>query len=436
MDPSSPLADVLRRNAWMAGGDVIWRLAGGAYEVLLGGGLTGVDGEESAIVRAQRGSERYFQRPDAEHVRVDSTRTSLSGGKFSVRARRISGTHWLWNFFLDFESPEVTFNDLGRLGSADGIMTNQSLTYRETQPGERLRSYSFTVGQNTEWNFNGDKQHTRLNASTEVTLSNFWTARASGNFSFRAQNQRLTRGGPSMEAPQDWSASLSLRSNASAQTRWNAGASYGRDEVGGWSGSVNASVALIPAPRWQISFGPSFDRRVDSRQFVTSLSGGSPATYGGRYVFAFTDRTELALETRLNFTLQPDLNLELYAQPFAASGRFYDFGELAEAGGLELRTYGTQGTMVDLLADGSREVTDGADAFVIPNRDFNVRSFRSTLVLSWEWRPGSTLFLVWQQARQRALTEGTRSGVGDLFGSLGTAGDNFFAVKMSYWLGF
>ena len=436
MDGSSPLAETLRRNAWMAGGDVTWRLAGGVYEVLLGGGLTGVDGEEAAIVRAQRGSERYFQRPDADHVRVDSTRTSLSGGKFSVRARKISGAHWLWNFFLDFESPEVTFNDIGRLGSADGIMTNQSLTYRETEPGELVRSYSFTVGQNTEWNFSGDKQHTRLNASTQVTLNNFWTARASGNFSFRAQNQRLTRGGPSMQAPQDWSSSLSLQSSPSAQTRWNVGASYGRDEVGGWSGNVNASVSMIPAPRWQISFGPSFDRRVDSRQFVTSLGGGSPSTYGGRYVFAFTDRTELALETRLNFTLQPDLNLELYAQPFAASGRFYDFGELAEAGGLDLRTYGTQGTTVSVLSDGSREIADGTDTFVIPNRDFNLRSFRSTLVLSWEWRPGSTLFLVWQQARERALDRGTRSGVGDLFGSLGTAGDNFFAVKMSYWLGF
>ena len=430
-----PLAAELRRNAWMTGGDLLWRLAGGTYEVVVSGGLTGISGTRAAMVRAQRGSERYLQRPDADHVRVDSLRTSLSGGKATLQARKISGAHWLWDVFLDFESPEVTFNDIGRLGSGDGIMTRQSLTYRETEPGAILRGYRFSANHNTEWNFGGDKQHTRLSGNAEVTLDNFWTARASGNFSLRAQNQRLTRGGPSMEAPQDWGFSVSLGSNPSAQTRWRAGASYGADELGGWSGNINAEISLVPAPRWQLSLVPSFDRQVDSRQYVAVRSGGSGATYGGRYIFAFTDRNELAVETRLNFTLQPDLNLELYAQPFAASGRYFDHGELARARDLPLRRYGTDGTSVVRHADGGLEIHDGENVFSIPNRDFNVRSFRSTAVLSWEWRPGSTLYLVWQQARLRELDEGIGAGVGDLIGSVGEGGDNVFAVKVSYWIG-
>ena len=72
---------------------------------------------------------------------------------------------------------------------------------------------------------------------------------------------------------------------------------------------------------------------------------------------------------------------------------------------------------------------------MIPNRDFNVRSFRSTMVLRWEWRPGSTLFLVWQQARHRRLDVGNGARIGDLFGSIATPGDNFFAIKASYWIG-
>ncbi len=430
-----PLAAQLRRNAWMAGGDMLWRLAGGAYEVVVSGGLTGIHGSSEAIVRAQHGTERYLQRPDADHVRVDSLRTSLSGGKATLQASKISGAHWLWDVFVDFESPEVTFNDIGRLGSGDGMMTRQSLTYRETEPGRLFRAYRFSAGHNSEWNFGGDKQHTRLNGNAEVTLDNFWTARGSGNFSFRAQNQRLTRGGPSMEAPQDWGFSLSLGSNPSNQTRWRAGASYGEDELGGWNGNVNAEIALVPAPRWQVSFVPSFERRVDSRQYVGAREGGSPATYGRRYIFAFTDRNELAIETRLNFTLQPDLNLELYAQPFAASGRYFDHGGLARAGGLPLRSYGTEGTSIGRVEDGTLEVRDGPDTFAIPNRDFNIRSFRSTAVLSWEWRPGSTLFLVWQQARSRELDEGIGAGIGDLLGSVGEGGDNVFAVKVSYWIG-
>jgi hypothetical protein len=419
----------------MAGTDVLWRLADGAYEVSVSGGVTGIAGEEAAIVRAQRSSERYLQRPDADYVEVDSSRTSLSGAKATFSARRISGAHWLWDTFVDFESPEVTFNDIGRLGSGDGIMTRQAVTYRETQPG-RFRSYSITPSHTTEWNFGGGKQHTRLSASAELTLNNYWALRGSMNYSFRAQNQRLTRGGPSMQAPQDWSVSTSLRSSGSAQTRWSVGGSLGGDELGGWSRGVNAEIAMVPAPRWQVSFRPSIDRRRDSRQYVATRSGGSAATYGGRYIFAFTDRTELVLETRLGFTLQPDLNLELYAQPFAASGHYFGFGELAIARALDLRTYGTQGTTIARLPDGTLEVTDGASTFTFPNQDFNVRSFRSTLVLSWEWRPGSTLFLVWQQSRAREQDGGNRAGFDDLVGSVATEGDNSFVVKVTYWIGF
>jgi Domain of unknown function (DUF5916) len=435
MGTSDPLASLLSRNAWMAGGDALWRIAGGAYEVTLSGGFTGIDGTQAAMVRAQRNSVHYFQRPDADYVRVDSSRTSLSGGKLTLTARRVNGRHWLWNVFMDMESPEVEFNDIGRIGTADGLQTRQSLTYRETTPGQYLRSYSFALNHTSEWNFGGDRENTQLSASTNVTLNNFWGARASVNYSPRTQNERLTRGGPSMASPEDWSVSLSLQSNSSAETRWSVGASYGRDEVGGWRRSANASISLIPAPRWQISLSPSYQRQVDSRQYVTTLGGGSAATYGGRYVFAFTDRTTLALETRLNFTLKPDLNLEIYAQPFAASARYFDWGELAQARGLDLRTYGTDGTTIAPQADGRLDVTDGADAFTIANKDFNLRSFRSTAVVSWEWRPGSTLFIVWQQSRARQLDLGTQSNAGDLFGSVTTPGDNFFAIKVSYWLG-
>jgi hypothetical protein len=83
-------------------------------------------------------------------------------------------------------------------------------------------------------------------------------------------------------------------------------------------------------------------------------------------------------------------------------------------------------------------VTDGASAFTINNPDQNNRSFRSNVVLRWEWRPGSLLFLVWQQNRATPFPSGAnvvgdRAGVGDLFSSLSEVGDNIFAVKMTLW---
>jgi hypothetical protein len=79
-------------------------------------------------------------------------------------------------------------------------------------------------------------------------------------------------------------------------------------------------------------------------------------------------------------------------------------------------------------------VTTGASTFTLANRDFNVRSFQSNVVLRWEWRPGSTLFLVWQQNRERFASTGRRVGTGDFLDTFGAEGDNFFAVKVTYWL--
>ena len=65
---------------------------------------------------------------------------------------------------------------------------------------------------------------------------------------------------------------------------------------------------------------------------MTTLDGGGAETFGRRYVFAFIDRSTISSEVRLNYTFKPDLSLEFYGEPFAASGRYYSFGELAAPG--------------------------------------------------------------------------------------------------------
>lgn len=430
-----PLAALLVRNALTVNGNTFLRLGGATHEVSISGGLTHVDGDSEAITRLQRSSSRYFQRPDATHVRLDPTRTQMLGAKATIRAERISGEHWLWNVNADLESPEGEFNDVGRLVSGDGLALRPSLTYRESTPGRWFRSSRLSLNQAYEWNFAYERQQTMLTPSASVTWSNFWTTRASTRFNLPAQNQRLTRGGPSMGTPFGWSSTINLGNSTSAQTRWNVRLEYGQDDDGRRSQSFGGGVSMVPSPRWQVSLSPSFDHEINPRQYVLAEDGGGPETFGGRYVFAFTDRTTLAMEARVNFTLKPDVNLDFYAQPFAASGRFYDFGELEAAGSRFLRTYGADGTTITPSGSGSHTVVDALDTFVIPNRDFNVRSFRSTMVLRWEWRPGSTLYLVWQQDRADGESVGNRIGIDDPFRAVTATGNNFFAIKLSYWLG-
>ncbi len=193
---------------------------------------------------------------------------------------------------------------------------------------------------------------------------------------------------------------------------------------------------MRPGPRWQFSVTPLVERLTEPQQYATTRSGGRDATYGNRYIFAFIDRSTVSMQFRLGLTIRPDVNLDVYAEPFAASGRYYDYGELSAPGSRERLLYGTAGTTVVTLPDGSQVVSDGADTFALRNRDFNTLSFRSNVVLRWEWRAGSTLYVVWQQNRSETETIGDYVNVGDAFRSVTAPGSNTFVIKTSVWLPF
>jgi hypothetical protein len=154
--------------------------------------------------------------------------------------------------------------------------------------------------------------------------------------------------------------------------------------------------------------------------------------FGRRYIFSFVDRSTISSGIRLNYAFKPDVNLEFYGEPFAASGRYYDFGELAAPGSrirLPLARVGGDAESPSIV------LSDGASRLTTRNRDFNVLSFRSNLVLRWEWRPGSTLYMVWQQDREESEIRQARVGLRDVFGSFGATGNNVLAVKTTFWLG-
>ena len=238
-----------------------------------------------------------------------------------------------------------------------------------------------------------------------------------------------------MEVPFSWAIDAVLHNNTSSQTSWSGEVIVGATEDGGLTRQVIGHLGFRPGPRWQLSVDPNFLRQVDTQQYVTTLDGGGAPTYGKRYVFGTIDRSTYSTQFRLNYTFKPDVNLDVYAEPFAASGFYAGLGELAAASTRIRRTYGAAaGTGAVRQADGSVLVTDGGAAFTLANNDFNVHSFRSNVVLRWEYRPGSTLYLVWQQNRRLTEPISQPVGLGDPFRSLTVPGNNYFVVKTSFWL--
>ncbi len=232
----------------------------------------------------------------------------------------------------------------------------------------------------------------------------------------------------------NWQINARFSNNRASKTNWNTRISYSDDELGGWKFSTGGRLSLKPGDQWSLSLNPGYSRSRNPRQYFDEFEGGRIETFETRYVFSFIDRSRLSTQVRLNYAITPDLSLEFYAEPYAASGRRFNHGELLEPRSKHLRIYGTDGTTLSTNPDGSLQVTDSADSFELENRDFNYRSFRSNFVLRWEWRRGSTFFLVWQQDRSSEKEHGNLVKPGALLDSFSADGDNFLAVKFSYWL--
>ncbi len=442
ISPGSPLAALLDRSAYTGGADMNIRWNGGAYDLRTYLGYSYVSGDSLAIAGLQRSSARYWQRPDAKSYHYDPSRTSFGGFGSTVQLNKNGGKHWLGSIGTGKESPGFELNDLGRIGTADGEFAFAFLRYRETQPNRLFRNYGVNVNEYKEWNYDHNLQGSTPELDADATFKNFWGVAFTAFKQERILDERLTRGGPLMGYPSSYATIVALHGNPGLNTRWSARVYYGKDENGGPTNRWSGSLSIRPGPRWQFSAEPNYLRAVDSRQYVATRTNGSAATYGKRYIFSWIDRSTFLTDFRANFTVKPDLTLEVYAEPFAASGRYYRLGELDAPRSFSLRSYGTDGTTITQNADKSYAITDtkvkdssgNPSAFNVPFPDFNVRSFNSNLVVRWEYRPGSTLYVVWQQSRGSRQAQGNLVGLNDLFGGLSATGSNFFAIKASYWI--
>ncbi len=434
MEKGSASANLLARDAITGGADWSIMLDDGVYNVYgrFGGSL--VMGDTAAMQRVQQSSAHYFQRPDAAVVRYDPKRTSLAGYTAGLGVKRRSGEHWTWVAGVGVESPGLELNDVGRISSADDINIDGEITYRETQPSGIFHNYSVTGGTYGALNFDGNSPGTSFALYGNATFENFWSANAYVGYGTPGMSDDLTRGGPLAGVAWNVDANASISSDYSSPNQVSLGGNWGTNGLGAYYYGVWTSIAAAIGDQISLSLSPSYNVSTAPRQYIGTFDGGRSETYGKRYVFGHIDQTTISAQLRASYAVTPNMTLDAYGELFTASGGYDRYGELAAPRTLELRRYGTDGTGITDGPDGDFLVTDGPSTFSFSDPNFRFSSFRSNLVFRWEWRPGSTLYLVWQQDRELFEGKGTRVGPGDLFSPITAGGVNFLVLKLTYWI--
>ncbi|HEU4697629.1 MAG TPA: DUF5916 domain-containing protein [Gemmatimonadales bacterium] len=435
------LAARLRASAYLGGLDFnhSWGDRNWAFDGFVA--VTRLAGSPEAIARAQRSSARYFDRPDATHLAYDPTRTTLGGYASQVAVTKLGGGHWGGNLALSAKSPGYETNDVGFAQSVGrrGIATD--IHYQENRPNRLFRNFILGFLTGNDWNYDGNKTTTYVGNVFNFRLRNFWSVNSSWFYNFAAYDDQLTRGGPLARLPDRRELNFSLSSPDRGGLTVGLNGFVNWNGAGGWGNNLGVRATVQPAPNVRLSVEPSFTRFHNVSQYVDAVDDPlATATFGRRTVFATLDQRELALDTRLDWTFTPKLSLQLYVQPLVSQGRYADFKEFRAPRTFAFDVYGRdRGTIAhDAEARTYAIDPDGAGPaapFTIDDPTFDLRSLRANVVFRWEYRPGSTLFLVWQQSRtdDPGLAD-FRLGR-DLGGIFAGAAHNVLAVKLTYWLG-
>ena len=443
----------LRTSAYVGGFDFGHRFAGNVYNFT--GSIVGsrIAGDTSAIQRAQRSSARYFQRPDVKTSRYDRLATSLSGWDGVIGLGKEVGDVQ-FALSASAKSPGFEVNDAGFQTNADAISYFGFVNRRWTKPNKVFRFYF--IGNNLTYtsNFDGVRKTLQYNLNTNATFLNYWTADAHFTTAARVQSDNLTRGGPLAQAAAFWNVSGGVGTDTRRLFATYEGGSYARNEIGGWNASWFASIDFRPSTATTISIQPSFSVYESKLQYTaTQIDSTATSTYGRRYVFSEVLQHSLDLTTRLNLTFRPNLSLQIYTQPFVATGDYHNLKELARPASLDYIVYGRTGASTLQCYNGKDAViacnksdvsyyvadpdgTGPRPGLQIRNNNFSSRSLNGNAVLRWEYRPGSTMFFVWSSRCASDIVDPTFSANRDVRHLCQGPSDNIFAVKANYWLSF
>jgi hypothetical protein len=430
---SDPALAFLPTQTTTAGVDFARYFANRSWILEASGIASYVTGDRQSIDTLQTNAVHYYQRPDAPHLGVDPNATSLFGHGGSVLFGRSGKDRLQLTDHFHWYSPGLDLNDLGYLRQADLLANQVFLGWSEPKPGAVFREYSVQLSREDQRDFGGLQTRATTGFDGSAQFRNKW--RTTGRFGFeQVVDTRALRGGPALRWHDYFFSGLGAESDPSRR------ASFSLRGEHSWAvgddtrySSVAGELRLRPSNRLSLSAAVFYEQLADNLQYVTTTETGS----GPRYVLARILQDNWSLTLRANLSITPELTLQYYGSPFLGTGRYTAFktgtDTLAKRYEDRFHLYSDGEIAYDPAANRYQVVEAQGASYAFDNPDFSFRQFRSNLVARWEYKPGSTLYVVWSQGRTGSVPIWESSWSANWNALWSLRPDNVFLVKLSYW---
>jgi len=423
----------LRGSAYSGGVDFKHQWKNRAYYIETSIVVSHVEGSKESIKLTQENLTHLFNRVDASHLEVDPNRTSLTGtgGRFDFG--KIGGQHWNYNAGFKWVSPELELNDIGFLRSADDITQFVNLSYRTIKPVSIFRDLKVRLSQFSKSDFEGNHNRLQYDLYGDIRFVNNWTLDLGAAYSPRNYMNTTLRGGPRWRISKNGYQYLFINSDKRKKFYTRLGAIISQSKGNEFSFlKIEAELNYQPTNALNISIAPEYSSRPSKTQYITQAS----YTNGTRYVLGTIDNQTFQASIRFDYTLNPNLSIQYYGQPFVSRGVYTDLKYVTNATAARLNDRFQQYAPEQVnLINGAYSIDenfDGTSDYNFENPDFSRVLFNSNLVLRWEYIPGSEMFLVWSQgvissvSPSIGLFEDLETGI------LDQRPQNIFLLKLTY----
>ena len=423
----------LRKSAYSGGIDFKHQWENRAYYFDANMVVSHVKGSKESIKLTQENLTHLFNRVDASHLEVDPNRTSLTGtgGRFDFG--KVGGKYWNYNAGFKWVSPELELNDIGFLRSSDDITQFINLEYRIIKPIRVFRDFSIQIGQFSKHDFEGNHNRLQYDLNTDIRFVNNWTLDLGGGYRPVNYFNSTLRGGPRWRISKTGWQYFFIGSDSRKKFYFRTGAIISQWKENESSlFKIEAELNYQPSNALNISIAPEYSSRPNKTQYITQVSYNDET----RYVLGTIDNQTFQASLRVNYTLNPNLTIQYYGQPFVSRGVYKDIKYVTNPTAASLNDrfelYSNNQLSLNQGVYNIDENSDGLNDYSLNNPNFSQVQFNSNLVLRWEYIPGSELFLVWSQGVNSGMS--ISNGLFEDFetGVLNQRPQNIFLLKATY----
>lgn len=434
------LQNSLSEQAYTLGADG-WTFLDDDETYVVTGSVIGsyTSGSRDYLLRLQKQPYRYMQRPDKTYMPLDSSRTSIAGYFSRLMLNKQKGNLYI-NSAIGLMSPGFEYNDLGSQWMADRINGHLVLGYRWFEPDGIFRRKNVNVAYSRTSDYEDNVSRGGFFVNGDGEFLNFWGISFNASYNFESVSTILTRGGPKLNVPANFSFGLDAYSDSRKVFQIRPSGGYWRNDIDSYEYYTSLQLIWKPDPGISLSLAPEYSVNYTSFQWVGNFADQSAVnTYNTRYVFADLTQKMLAANIRLNWIFTPTLSLQVYIQPLFAVGDYEKFKEIINPPSLDVLEYGNGNSTITFDKESNQYIvnpdnTSGTESFTFNNPDFNFKSLRGNLVLRWEVLPGSVFYFAWTNSRINFEDPGRFNLKNDFHNLIRTETNDIFLVKFSYWL--